>query len=70
MIASGPDREGLTAELWLDDNTMAETFYENGMLRLRLFPPRGAQWWSVDYEEFSEQLRLLRERLLGTANGV
>lgn len=65
VVASGPDRDGLTAELWRGDALVAELFEEGGELRLQLHASRGSPWWEFSYAEFQQALAAMRGRLLG-----
>lgn len=64
VVASGPDRDGLTAELWQGDALIAELFEDSGELRLQLHASPG-NWWEFSYAEFREALTAMRGRLLG-----
>lgn len=65
LVVSGPDRDGLTAELWQDNTLVAELFEDSGELRLQLHTSRGNPWWEFSYAEFQQALTAMRGRLLG-----
>jgi len=49
-IASVSDREKLVAEIWLDDNMIAEINHENENLELQIYSEE--KMLSVNYDDF------------------
>ena len=61
-IASPPDRENLVAEIWLDDQMIAELNQENGDLELEIFTYEKGKL-KLNYNNFVEALKTAKEKL-------
>jgi hypothetical protein len=62
-VTSVPDRDGLVAEIWLDQELLAELRDERGSLHMQIYPAPEGQPWDVPYEAFSRALQQARDRL-------
>jgi len=71
-IASVPDREGLVAELWYDNEQWEEIFQESDRLRLALYPNPNQTFWDFDTEDAAKAIREAGKRVPETAqdNGM
>ncbi len=47
-LASVPDREGLVAELWLDQSMLAELRKESGRIWLQLYAKDDGKPWDIE----------------------
>lgn len=47
LIASGPDRDDLVAEVWLGEDLFAELCHEAGGVSVQLYSPPTAGPWDV-----------------------
>lgn len=65
-IASVPDREGLVAELWSDNELWGEIFQEGNELRLALYPNPNHIFWNFDAEDAANAIQKGKEKLLET----
>ncbi len=63
-IASTPDREELTAELWRDDVMWGEISAEQGSLAIQIYPHPSGKPWSFELGEFENVIRRAKGRLL------
>ncbi|OQY53119.1 MAG: hypothetical protein B6245_23085 [Desulfobacteraceae bacterium 4572_88] len=65
-IASVPDREGLVAELWYDEEQWGEIFQEGDELRLALYPSPNHSFWNFDAEDAANTIQKAKDKLLET----
>ncbi|QTA87440.1 hypothetical protein [Desulfonema magnum] len=65
-LASVPDREGLVAELWYDNEQWGEIFQEQNELRLALYPNPNHTFWVFSAEDAANAIREAKNKLLGT----
>lgn len=63
-ITSVPDREELVAEIWQGDTMIAELNQENKE-RLELEIYSNEKKLSLNYNDFTEVLKIAKEKLLG-----
>ena len=66
-IASPPDRERIVAEIWLDDEMIAEVNAETEKLVVELYPRPDGTAWIVDFDDLERALGAARSRLAGMA---
>ncbi|MBG6130182.1 hypothetical protein IWQ47_001735 [Aquimarina sp. EL_43] len=64
LITSPPDREQLVAEIWQGDTMIAELNQENKE-RLELEIYSNEKKLSLNYNDFTEVLKIAKEKLLG-----
>ena len=64
LITSPPDRENLVAEIWLEDQMIAEINHENENLELELFTNEKGKL-KLNYDSFLETLKKAKEKLVG-----
>lgn len=64
-LASVPDREGVVAELWCDEQLLAELRHDDGQLRIQLYPNSAGEPWDLPHGQFLHALRRAQERLEG-----
>lgn len=62
LIASVPDRDKEVAEIWYENNLIAEINQENNNLEIELYPP---QRITLDYQEFLKILETAKNKLIG-----
>jgi hypothetical protein len=65
LIASLPDREKVVAELWLDQEMLAEINQEQDILMLECYPGFEGRAWAVPLDEFVAALNTAKEKLVG-----
>lgn len=63
LITSPPDRENLVAEIWLEDQMIAEINQENENLELELFTDEKGKL-KLNYDGFLETLKKAKEKLV------
>ena len=63
-IASPPDRENLVAEIWLEDQMIAEINQENNNLELEIFIKEKGKL-KLNYDDFLETLEKAKKKLVG-----
>jgi hypothetical protein len=59
-ITSVPDRENLVAEIWFDENLIAEVYQENEVLNVEFYISPGM---ALPFEEFQEALKIAKDKL-------
>jgi len=64
-IASLPHREKVVAELWLDQEQLAEINQEEDILTLEIYPGFDGRPWAVPLDEFVAALNTAKRRLVG-----
>lgn len=62
-VASVPDRDDLVAEVWLDQELIAELRHGPSGLQAQIYPAPPGQPWDVPYEEFTRALQEARDKL-------
>jgi hypothetical protein len=62
VIASSPDRDDLVAELWQENEMLAEVASASGRMTVELFPRRDGQAWNLDLDELERALKAARLR--------
>ncbi len=63
LITSPPDRENLVAEIWLEDQMIAEINQENKNLELELFTDEKGRL-KLNFDDFLETLKMAKEKLV------
>ena len=63
-IASPPDRENLVAEIWLEEQMIAEINQENNNLELEIFIKEKGKL-KLNYDDFLETLEKAKKKLVG-----
>lgn len=63
VVSSPPDRDSVVAELWQNDEQIAELRRDGSELRLELYNSRSATPRDLDYHEFVAALSRLGEEL-------
>ena len=63
QIASLPDRDFLTCELWNGEEQLAEVRIELDGLAVEIYPRRSGKAWDVSYNELSAALARSKEIL-------
>lgn len=69
LLASSPDREGVTGELWYRGALVADVFAEAGQLRLQIHAPPTDPWWDLGFDDFQRAISSLRSRLVDEPGG-
>ncbi|MDY0086425.1 MAG: hypothetical protein RBR84_10945 [Bacteroidales bacterium] len=64
LITSPPDRENLVAEIWQDDQMIAEINQEGGVLGLEIYATKEGTI-KLKYNDFIEALKKAKEKLIG-----
>ena len=64
LITSPPDRENLVAEIWLQNQMIAEINQENKTLELEIFVKENGTI-KLSYNEFINILKEARKKLVG-----
>lgn len=62
-IASVPDRDSLVAEIWYNDDMVAELYTLSGGIELALYGAPHGRAWTFDSLEFLSAPELARARL-------
>lgn len=61
-ITSVPDREKLVAEIWFEENLIAEINTERDCVELELYPSQGL---ILELNEFIKALEIAKNKLIG-----
>jgi hypothetical protein len=61
IISSPPDRDAVVAELWQEDEQVAELRQDTSGLRLELYDSRSLSCRDLDYSEFMTALSQLTQ---------
>jgi hypothetical protein len=64
-ISSPPDRERLVAEIFFEQEQVAELNTEHGPIAIELYPRQGGGPWRFDAEDFLSSLLKAKASLLG-----
>lgn len=64
QIASVPDRENVVAELWVDDQQIAEVSYEGGELAVEFYSASVPNQLRLPLDELLEALNRARRNLV------
>ncbi|WP_277633340.1 hypothetical protein [Avrilella dinanensis] len=62
-IASAPDRENLVAEIWQEDEMIAEINQESENLELEIFADKNGKL-KLKYDDFVDALKKAKEKLV------
>ena len=64
-IASVPDRDNTVAEIWLEDEMIAEaTQDDTGVCIVEVYPNPNGGAWRVDLEDLVQALSIAKNRLV------
>ncbi len=64
-IASVPDRHEVVAEVWSNNDLVAEVRRVGGRFLVQLHAPHDGSYWDFDLQELVQALHDARERLRG-----
>lgn len=63
-IASVPDRDNIVAEIWLEDEMIAEAIQDdNGICIVEIYQNPSGGAWKVDLEDLVQALSIAKSRL-------
>jgi hypothetical protein len=65
LIASAPDREELTCEIYYKGELIAEISQETSVMLVEVYPPPKARWLTMPLLELQEAFEVGRKHLLG-----
>jgi hypothetical protein len=65
LITSPPDRQRIVAEIWCDDDQLAEVNDESGYARVEIYPRVDGEPWVLPYDELLELLKHAKTELVG-----
>lgn len=62
-ISSPPDREFLVAEIFVNNEQLAEISQENEKIEVEIYPRKDGKWWKIDYDTFVKTLDEAKQKL-------
>ena len=65
LITSPPDRERTVAEIWGDDDQLAEINDESGYVRVEIYPRLDGKPWLLPYDDLLQLLEQAKISLVG-----
>lgn len=64
-LASVPDRDDLVAEIWVGTELLGEIRFDDGALRVQIYPRPDAEPWDISLDELTSALHLARQKMNG-----